>query len=226
MEVKKGFEMIEWEYPKYDPPFPLGEAYKFGMSLSKWIDKEMNGRIAGAPEDAGILAQAVLNVGNHDHLELGALFGGTAILAALVKREFGLHGSITCVDDFSYMRGELPIGPDLVMSNAAKFGVDHRIKVRMGKTHPLPEDVRKEYGSVLIDATHFYRQCMADWNGVKDIGKIFVFHDYDFEHYGVVTAVSEIALELDDVWLVHMSNHTAVLRKVEVDRAKEIQEPA
>src|SRR5574342_461649 len=73
--------------------------------------------------DSVILAQTVINAGNGDHLEIGSLFGGSAILSALVKKNFSLQGNIYCIDHL------VLTGKDYISINARKFDVENRIIV-------------------------------------------------------------------------------------------------
>lgn len=206
---------IKWDYPPYPDPFELTDAYKIGASIAA----EIRGGIAGGPGcgdmDAALLAEVVFRAGHSDHLELGTLFGATAILVAMAKKEMGFEGSVYCVDNFTYLSDKYPVGPDMVMKNAEIFGVADRIKVLVGNTYPLPPDIaEKHFGSVYIDAAHDVANCVRDWNSVRGISDVVVFHDYDRSHMGVVATV-KYAMQDPDWWLVHLSHHTAIFERME-----------
>lgn len=211
-----GYETLpKWDYPPYMPAFELTDAYKIGVSMAKEISERIIGGVGCANEDAALLAEIAFRAGHSDHLELGTLFGGTAILMAMAKREFGFDGDVYCIDNFSYLSDVYPVGPELVLSNAALFGVADRIQVLEGNTYPLPPDITEGwYGSTYIDAAHDFPHCQRDWLSVKDISDVVIFHDYDRSHLGVVSAVRN-AMQEPGWWLVHLSYHTAIMERLE-----------
>lgn len=212
-----GYE--KWYRPHYGDVFPIGDAYQQGIEWMNRIDDEIMGGIGCSPEDGGLLAEMVYRAGNSDHLELGTLFGATAILAAIIKREFDFDGQVFCVDNFGFLRDEYPVGPDLVLENAARFDVDERLTIIKGDTYPLPVDVGHHvgrdgnFGSTYIDAAHDFASCQRDWISVKDMSNAVAFHDYDMEHMGVVSALRN-AMQEPGWWLVHLSHHTAILERI------------
>ena len=70
--------------------FELKDAFRFGKEKGLDIHEQIRGRYAGQPYDWGVLAQMLLWAGHGDHLEIGTLFGGSAILSALTKIKYGL----------------------------------------------------------------------------------------------------------------------------------------
>lgn len=214
MVVKK------WDYPPYEAAFDLSHAYDFGWGLMSGLRDNMEGGPGCSNEDAGLLAEVIWRAGHSDHLELGTLFGATAILAALMKQKFEFEGSVFCVDNFSYLKDEYDSGEDLVRRNARVHGVDYRLKIFEANTWPLPVDVynhvkrTKNFGSAYIDAAHDSKSCKKDWESVKGISNTVVFHDYDRMHGGVVNTV-RTAMQDPEWWLVHLSEHTAIFERVE-----------
>jgi len=206
--------MTGWDRPYYRPTFELGVPYSLALNKAQEIDHGIVGGFGGSYEDSALLAQAAAH--NGDHLELGTLYGATAIMVALTKMTLGYNGKVYCVDNFSYR----PEGPepsaDLVMENAKKFGVENYIVLLEGDTYPLPPDIiNRHYESAYIDAAHDFDSCVTDWYGVKLLADRVVFHDYDFHpsHMGVVQVV-ELAIKEPDWRLVHLSHHSAILQKV------------
>ena len=84
-----------------DSLFPLDGAWVYGYKKFEYVDRWMDGWIVSNPFDVGSLAQMVKNAGNGNHLEIGTAWGGSAIMAALVKRRFGLDGQIVAFDPIS-----------------------------------------------------------------------------------------------------------------------------
>ena len=214
MAIKK------WDYPPYEPPFELTNAYDIGWGLMDGLRARMEGGPGCSNEDAGLLAEVIWRAGHSDHLELGTLFGATAILAALVKRKNNFEGDVYCVDNFRMPIGGFEMGEDLVRGNAKAVGVDYKLKIIKANTWPLPVDIynhvkrTKNFGSTYIDAAHDTESCIKDWESVKGISNVVVFHDYDRMHGGVVNTV-RVAMKDPEWWLVHLSEHTAIFERVE-----------
>jgi predicted O-methyltransferase YrrM len=205
----------KWQYPPYSPSFLLGDGYSFGLDVARRIEETINGGAGCLPEDSALLAEIALRAGSSDHLELGTLFGSTAIVVAATKKAFDLDGDVYCIDNFSYLSGKFQVGPEVVMENAKLFDVADRIKVLVGDTYPLPPDItERHFGSAYIDAAHDYGNCRQDWYSVKDISDVVVFHDYDLSHMGVVSTVRN-AMQEPGWWLVHLSHHTAIMERLE-----------
>ena len=185
--------------------FPLDEAWNFGIQTTKRIQETIEGG-CGCPEDDGaILAQAIRNAGDGDYLELGTFFGGSAILASLTKKQFGIKGEVFCVDDLEFY-GEAR-NAATIMRNAEKMGASINLKV--AKTSPFPY-IGHKFNVVMIDAAHDLASCLQDWMSARAVStKYVLFHDYS-PGYGGVMAVVKYA----DFWPVHISAHTAVLENL------------
>lgn len=190
-----------WTLPVYTPFFRLGETVALDKAYT-FIDTEMTGAMGMTLEDAEILSRAIVNAGHGDHLEIGSLFGGTAILATKAKKLYGLRGIVYCIDDLEM------VGENLILSNAEKFGVE--LVLHAGKSSPFPYPDRR-FRTTLIDAGHDYGNVIADWHNARDhTDKYVIFHDYDPAHRGVVEAAKEAMQEWTPVYL---AEHTLVLEK-------------
>jgi hypothetical protein len=202
----------KWTYPPYPVPLPLSEAYEYGLDLWKAIEKNIEGGVGCGPEDSALLSQIAFYTGFADHLEIGTLFGSTAIQVAKTKKEFDLEGDVYCIDNFSFMKEWT--SPELVMENASKFDVADRIHVVEANSWPLPAPVNgMTFGSVYIDAGHDFGHCQRDWLSVKDISSVVAFHDYDQAHMGVVSTVRQ-AMQEPRWWLVYLHHHTAIMERL------------
>lgn len=191
---------MTWIRPNYDPFLSLGNASIDGIAMYQKINERIT--MAMSEEDAGILSQVVVNGGSGNHLEIGSLYGATAILAANMKRLHNLGGNIYCIDDLEMA------GPGVLRENIKGFSEIH---LHAGKSNPFPFDGDLRFSTALIDAAHDYENAVADWNNVKDrVDRFIVFHDYDPSHPGVVEAVRRAA---QDWTLIHASNHSAVLER-------------
>jgi len=203
--------------------FPLTEAYEVGKKIAAEIEANLPvGRTIVTPEDAGVLCQMIINSRHSDHIEIGTFFGGSAILAARVKKEFGMHGQIHCVDPLD-VRPSAKILPDkavgivadreTLFNNAKYFGVNDRIVLHQHPSRPWPLDDSYKFGTGYIDGDHWHGMPAHDWNILNGIVSYAIaFDDCAIAKPEVIDAVLEASK--DPCWLlVRMSGVTAVLRR-------------
>ena len=194
--------MSGWKLPKYDTFFKPLSAYDFCADM----DAKITGAIGMTGADASILASVVSMDG--DHLEIGALWGGSAILSAETKKRGGWKGNIICVDD-----GAMANSKNVVLDNARIMGVDDRIVLHLGNSTDYDHGDTK-YATALIDAGHGYSDCMNDFRKIDDhvTGRIMI-HDYDPDHQGVVDAVNTILRVSSSWFLLYCAEHSVVLER-------------
>jgi len=182
----------------------------------QWIRDEMQGRIAIS--DAEI--ELFLNVvhGQGCYVEVGCLWGGTAILAALV----GDVKKVITIDkaEIGYwdtgdtgIAGKPMVTLRAVLENFAKFGVADRINLVVSKSDPWPLRMDLRPDVVMIDGDHSYEGCLQDWNNVRTITDVVMLHDYQSgRHIGVDRVVDEVIRE-DTEW--EITDHIGTLIVVE-----------
>lgn len=209
--------MTMWNH---DSLFPLTEAYRLGQELAVQIGERITGRIAGYAPDHGVLAQVVQNAGDGDHLEIGTLFGGSAILAALVKEHYGLNGKIVCVDPMSGYYGKPdPITgkmatQDVFYENISRFDLSSRIELIVSMSSQAGLSDRREFKSAFVDGAHDHDNVLADWNRVKQHTTRYVlFDNYDRAFEGVREVV-RIANEERDWRCVLVYGISALFERV------------
>ena len=200
--------------------FPLSAAYKYGIETAKYISDEIVGReVFSGKRNAGLLAQTVVNALHGDHVEIGTLFGASAILAALAKKEFGLHGKVYCVDPLEFRPNFIddrftgfPASSTLLKENACRFGVEDRI-IHVPKCSypwPLPD---KLFATGFVDGDHWNGTPLKDWESLsKCVTYSVVLHDY-MPHKPEVVDLVRIALESREWAVVAVDGVTAVLRR-------------
>jgi hypothetical protein len=200
--------------------YPLGEVYELGVEIANMLDKEIDGRSTLFPHDGGILAEAVAISRHGDHVEIGTFYGGSAILAALVKKKLGHHGRVYCVDPLEYRNDLIKDSEtnewattEKVMANARKFGVANRIILVPEYSDPWPFPPEKTFASAYIDGDHWNGMPQKDWDNLsKCVKHAIVVDDYMREKSEIVEMVLKAAQ--DPRWLlVHISSFTAVLRR-------------
>lgn len=142
------------------------------------------------------IAHCIIDAEGGDFLEFGSLFGGSAIIAALIMKEYNLPGHVYAVDPFNgYYRdtkndagkavgGELdcvthlPVTVKTARKNARAFGVADRITFIQAFSYPLPNELTgKTFSVSFIDGDHWNLGPTLDWLSVKDITTKFVILD-------------------------------------------------
>ncbi len=181
------------------------DAYDFGIDTYRYLLRTIIGKPGAlGAHDYGILAQCVKAAGDGDYLEIGALFGHSAFVAALTKRYYGISGSITCIDPLngsSYDRQYdpdtpgIPITLETITENSRRARVDLEIIQKVSTPFPL---TGRRFAVTFIDGWHLDGQPILDWRAVKGItDKMVIFHDYDLSHPDVVEACLEAGNDPD-----------------------------
>lgn len=202
----------------------LGDTYERGRKIGTEIFDQMEGRMCGVAHDWGIQAEVIAHAGHGDHLEIGTLFGGSAILAARIKEELGLDGKIVCVDPLNGYYGYphdpasgVEVTKGRVLSNARLFGVEKRLQLITKKSKPWPIDLDRRFASAFIDGDHTFEGALDDWRAVESqVDKIVLIDNYDGQHLrdGVVDACTVIFRYYTQVWLpMHLSGISLALGK-------------
>lgn len=149
-------------------------------------------------------AEALLTLlaGTQLYVEIGTLWGGTAVMAAMVcERVITIDimrgGYWKRVDPCTNMRPT----PWAILENLQRFGVAHKVHVLKAASDPwpLPEDVRPEL--ILVDGGHDYDCAVADWRNASRVAVRWILvHDYGSDrHPDVERMVHQWAL-LDPAW--------------------------
>jgi hypothetical protein len=168
------------------------------------IDKRIVGRITNKDKNYSYLAEIIQLAGDGDHLEIGTLFGGSAILVALLKKEYGYSGKVVCIDPLDgYYKGvknqcweadpiaKIQVNRKTLDDNLRKFGVIDEVEIIQSKSYPFPIENRR-FASTYIDGNHWQDWPSKDWRSVKDITEKYVlFDDYTKSHPAVVCACEE-----------------------------------
>ena len=183
--------------------------FREGMIRQAVVQQRMAGRyISQWPWDGGILTYFVSQA-RGDHIEIGCAYGGTAILAALANP----HNHIHSVDPFEMPDGPNRIDPYLVRHNFRKFDGGSHITLYVHRHPPLPPSLENHrFSTALIDGSHFYEDCLADWENLRDrVDDFILFHDIN----GVdVKAVFEEAQQHPDWELAYQYKYMGVVRHV------------
>ena len=183
--------------------------------LIDYVDKRLIGRVAfNGYDEAMLLVQKVEKPGMH--VEIGCLWGGSAVLAAMAKSVNKASGHIVSIDHMlgKFWNSEDPLThkrptPQDVYMNMIRFGVEGMISVLRCVSYPFPLAGHIKPDTALIDGDHLQEGCTRDWESLKDITKeCILFHDYDIYHPGVKNVVDELVRK-DENW--KEAGHAAAL---------------
>lgn len=199
--------------------FILKEAYQYGKEIAKildWLYLEglLTGRSCNKNHDYGILAQMIYNAGHGDHLEIGTLFGASAIIAGLTKKKYKLRGKIICIDPLNGYYGEnkkdttTGITPkrNIVEKNLLIAGITAELITK--NSFPFPKELEtSKFVSTYIDGDHWEDMPTKDWtSAAARTSKYIMFDNYDKKHPAVVAAV-----ETAEWRIVNLSSIVVVL---------------
>lgn len=198
----------------------------FAQDRIDLIQSKIKGRLAYEHHNCNYLAWAIAQAGRGDHLEIGALHGGSAVLAALIKTDAGFDDHIYSVDplDGYYMGTKheypvdyvtnVPVSPEVFGYNIGTFFFTGRIHWIRGKSVPFPEELAYwKFASAYIDGDHEGDTPTLDWQNVsaRTHGYV-VFDNADAAHPDVLRAVD--VAKADPGWeCIFHQEITAIFRK-------------
>jgi hypothetical protein len=166
------------------------------MTIIDYVNKHIHGRVAlNGDDQAELLMRVARRPGLH--IEIGCLWGGTAILAALAKKQAQLPGEVLSIDFMfgGFWNTEDPDNHkqpalDDVYWNALKFNVADRISLWRINSYPWPLAPHIHPVTALIDGAHDRMGVLHDWESLKDItDEAIIFHDYHMYYPGVMDVV-------------------------------------
>lgn len=181
------------------------EIFQEALIASEEILQGMEGRAADNGASLPWVASMAVCAGPGDHVEIGTLFGASAIAVALTKKRLSIPGKVYCIDPFESRVGvevsssgvppELKEGtPEAVLRNAEKFGVE--LEIIRKKSIPWPEELGdKMFASGYIDGWHVGETPYQDFlNMTERVEKYIGFDNYEEGYPDVVNAVHKALL--------------------------------
>ena len=172
----------------------------------------MIGRMAGSMpgEEYPLLIKIALEAGNGDILEIGSLYGGSALAMMIARKEAGIDGKIYCVDLFGNYH-EDSLSTDVIIENFYKFGVIENLRLIVSNSNKIPELFKDERFVIThIDGDHKGDAPLNDWRNTKDLTtKFVVFHDANKDHPDVLRAIK--AANNDPDWFQYIQETNTIV---------------
>jgi len=200
----------------------LQDNYNELSNIVEIVKRDITGRIADEQNNTLYMLETLIMAGGGDHLEIGTLFGGSAIAAALTKQRYKLEGDIYCIDplDGYYGTGvkdqcDLVPSVEIFMKNLRDFKVEGIVYGVPEKSHPFPNVLaRNTFTTAYIDGDHWGTGPMNDWWNVKDRVKNFVvFDNADVRHPAILETIRYIEDNEKDWSLFFRGGITAIVRR-------------
>jgi len=181
------------------------------------IEAEIEGRVATPRESSRVLIDHIKDF-EGDHLEIGALYGGTIILTAMMKP----HGKIFAIDPVDehgyYGRDDQLIkgkrsrpNSEILRRNLAHFKVSNRV-IHVNKfSHPFPiQDIL--FDTAYVDGDHTLEGAYQDFLSIRNIVRhVIVYDNFDDAHLGVLGAVNDAVRNFPEWKLARTEHNVGVL---------------
>ena len=204
----------------------ISETVTMSHEISAILEKN-GGRAADSGLSLPFLGSMVYLAGDGDHVDIGTLYGASAIMAALVKKKFNLKGTVYAIDPYDPatrqiqaaaqpgMAGKLSATPEEFLKNAEEFDVRDRIKLIQKKSYPWPEELKDNvFASAYIDGDH---NGDATWNDFLSLrGRVTHYigcDNYEEEYSDVVSAMVK-AMDSEDWFLFYKNITFLALRRL------------
>lgn len=191
------------------------------------IYKDVNGylksigqRVAMNEAAAAELEHCITAAGEGVYLEIGSLYGGSAIIAGLVMRQAGYDGGvILCIEPFEPVQAlEYKVtGRDYhtlekMQANIAHFGLQDKISIIPCHSIPWPLKTfaRGIYDGIrpsvtLIDGAHTYSAVVSDWINASAITERYILIDDYTEPFMQVRKAVDLVCRTDERWRVELT---------------------
>lgn len=193
------------------------------------------GPLVGRAADAGVslpwLACMVAQARDGDHVDIGTLFGASALVVALTKKNLGHKGKVYCIDPYiprqmvSY-RQDIPEDdkegtPEKLMRNAEALGVE--LTLIQKKSYPWPDELlNSRFSTAYIDGDHWSEAAYRDFRNVAMRTANYIgFDNYEEGFPDVQSAAHRVILTGD--WRVFFKNASFIaFRRVVNDPERKI----
>ena len=188
-------------------------------------------RLRGWPGAAGQSLDAVEHLvsmygGDGDHLEIGSLFGASAIVAARTKLSKHQNGKVVCIDPmltdeqepYFHVEGMTPVeklffdNQELIFRESTKpFS---NIEFVRARSQPWPLDPSKRFTTAFIDGWHYEDGPLMDAKIVAKITDVAILLDDVGPHYPDVYKAFKYLVGHPKWYPISMANYSAIFLKV------------
>ena len=216
------------------------ESFEIIKELNEALKNEtFEGRIADNGASLIFVTSMVANAGDGDHVEIGTLFGASAIAVALMKKKLGLKGDVYCIDPYDadtrkknvQIASEkvdpalLSATPKAVKANAKLFDVE--LTLIQKHSDPWPERLKdNHFVTAYIDGDHLNDMPYKDFVNLSERTSDYIgFDNYEEGYVDVLGGFNKILSENID-WVLYYKNATfAALRRRLPPRGTEAKAP-
>src|SRR3990172_3069426 len=163
--------------------------------------------------------------GDGDHVDIGSLYGASAIVVALIKKKVGLKGDVYCIDTYDQKKRDASVKPsdgldtpvsatpEELLANAEHFGVE--LKLVRQNSHPWPEELKDNvFVSAYIDGDHLGDGPMNDFLNLRGRVTGYIGTDNYEEEYVDVVRMILFAADREDWFLWYKNMIFAALRRI------------
>lgn len=200
------------------------EGFEIAQKVAKGLDQR-GGRAADSGISLPFLVSMAWLAGDGDHVDIGSLYGASAIAVALMKKQTGLKGDVYCIDSYDQETRDkivkpsegltTPVSatPEELLANAEYFGVE--LKLIQKPSHPWPEELKDNiFVSAYIDGDHLGDGPMNDFENLRGRVTGYIGTDNFEEEYADVVSMVLKAADSDDWFLFYKNYVFAALRKI------------
>lgn len=204
----------------------LPETIKMTREITEALVKS-GGRAADGGISLPFLGSMVFLAGNGHHVDIGSLYGASAIVAGLVKVQFNLEGTIYCIDPYDAeirnatvrggpeLQGKVSATPEEFWKNVEQFGLKDRVKLIQKNSHPWPEELKDTvFASAYIDGEHAGDTPLNDFYNLRGRVTQYIGCDNYEESYPDVVAAMATGMQTDDWFLFYKNLAFVSLRRI------------
>lgn len=207
----------------------LQEAIDVATEVTKVL-AERGGRAADSGISLPFLGSMAALAGDGDHVDIGALYGASALTVALTKKKLGLKGDVYCIDPYNAEERDAIVSggaglsspvsatAEELLKNAEHFGIE--LKLIQKYSHPWPEELKDNtFATAYIDGAHGGDGPMNDFLNLRGRVTDYIGTDNMEEEYPDVVRMVLFAAVQDDWHLYYKNLIFVALRRIMPSRS-------
>jgi hypothetical protein len=190
----------------------------------------------GRAADGGISLPFLISMaqmaGDGDHVDIGSLYGASAIGVALMKKEIGQKGTVYCIDPYDtekrdetvyasgVMKSDVSASAEALLTNAEYFEVE--LKLVQAASDPWPEELEENtFVSAYIDGDHVGKAPIQDFENLRGRVTGYIGTDNFEEEYPDVVKSMIYAMDTEDWFLLYKNLIFIAIRRIQPMRSDE-----